>query len=107
MSSGRAIHGGHDDLKDLEAGNGNGASLNRIETREELRNHLTQSTTISPALFEELFLSPKNVVSGELRSTFANPTPLGVMGFAVALFPLSIELSMCSGPHQTRRQNPD
>jgi hypothetical protein len=34
------------------------------------------SISISPELFEKLYLSPKNEVKGELRKTFANPTPL-------------------------------
>jgi hypothetical protein len=35
-----------------------------------------QSITISPELFEKLYLSPQNAVKGGLRNTFANPTPL-------------------------------
>jgi hypothetical protein len=34
------------------------------------------SISISPELFEKLYLSPKNEVKGDLRKTFANPTPL-------------------------------
>lgn len=34
------------------------------------------SISISPELFEQIYLSPKNRVSNNLRSTFANPTPL-------------------------------
>jgi len=34
------------------------------------------SLTISPELFEKIYLSPKNQVSGNLRSTLGNPTPL-------------------------------
>jgi hypothetical protein len=33
--------------------------------------------TISPELFEQLYLSPKNKVKGELRQTVGNPTPIG------------------------------
>ncbi|KAH7346730.1 hypothetical protein BKA65DRAFT_551627 [Rhexocercosporidium sp. MPI-PUGE-AT-0058] len=59
----------------------NGADLNRME-----------SLSISPELFEKLYLSPENNVHGDLRNTFGNPTPLAVVGFVVALTPLSIEL---------------
>lgn len=45
---------------------------------------------------ERLYLGPQNKISGQLRNTFANPTPLGVLGFAVGLFPLSIEFSTYS-----------
>jgi len=51
-------------------GNGNGAPLNR-----------TESLSISPELFEKLYLSPQNAVKGDLRKTFGNPTPLYVSLF--------------------------
>jgi len=38
--------------------------------------HQVDSLSISPELFEKLYLSPKNQVKGDLRSTFGNPTPL-------------------------------
>ena len=34
------------------------------------------SISITPELFEKIYLSPKNRVSNNLRSTFGNPTPL-------------------------------
>lgn len=34
------------------------------------------SISISPELFEKLYLSPQNQVKGQLRKTFANPTPM-------------------------------
>lgn len=34
------------------------------------------SISISPELFEKIYLSPQNKVSGDLRKTFGNPTPL-------------------------------
>lgn len=34
------------------------------------------SMSISPELFEKLYLSPENRVKGDLRKTFGNPTPL-------------------------------
>jgi hypothetical protein len=34
------------------------------------------SISIPPELFEKLYLSPQNAVKGELRKTFANPTPV-------------------------------
>ncbi|KAG4429472.1 hypothetical protein IFR05_015048 [Cadophora sp. M221] len=59
----------------------NGADLKPVE-----------SLSISPELFEKLYLSPENKVYGDLRKTFGNPTPLAIVGFVVALSPLSIEL---------------
>lgn len=43
-------------------------ALHRIRT--------TGSLSISPELFEKIYLSPQNRVAGELRKTFGNPTPL-------------------------------
>lgn len=40
--------------------------------------------TISPELFEKLYLTPKTAVTGDFRKRFANPTPLGLMGFIIA-----------------------
>ncbi len=34
------------------------------------------SISISPALFEKIYLSPKNQVAGDIRRTFGNPTPM-------------------------------
>ncbi|KAK4996138.1 hypothetical protein LTR66_004195 [Elasticomyces elasticus] len=48
--------------------------------------------TLSPEMFEQVYLAPKTVTRGELRHTFGNPTPLAVVGFCIALTPLSIEL---------------
>ena len=34
------------------------------------------SISMTPELFEKIYLSPKNQVSNNIRSTFGNPTPL-------------------------------
>jgi len=47
------------------------------------------SVTITPELFEKIYLSPKNRVSNNIRSTFGNPTPLAIVGFLISLTPLS------------------
>lgn len=46
------------------------------------------SLSISPELFEKIYLSPKNQVSNNIRSTFGNPTPLALAGFLLSLTPL-------------------
>jgi len=43
-------------------------------------------------LFEKLYLSPQTQVKGDLRKTFANPTPIALIGYIVALVPLSCDL---------------
>ena len=45
-----------------------GTALNRIRT--------AGSISISPELFEKIYLSPQNKVAGDLRKTFGNPTPV-------------------------------
>lgn len=44
---------------------------------------------MSPALFEKLYLQPHVNVKGDLRKTFGNPTPLGLIGFVLGLTPLA------------------
>lgn len=46
----------------------NDAALKRIRT--------AGSISISPELFEKIYLSPQNAVKGDLRKTFGNPTPV-------------------------------
>jgi hypothetical protein len=91
-------YGGH---HRLDASHDSGTALQQIRT--------AGSVSISPELFEKLYLSPQNKVAGELRKTFGNPTPLYVIptyawsyphtntysaliGFLLALHPLSMTL---------------
>ncbi|KAI5212267.1 GPR1/FUN34/YaaH-class plasma membrane protein-like protein [Aureobasidium subglaciale] len=59
------------------------------------------SISISPELFEKLYLSPQNKVAGELRKTFGNPTPLALVGFLLSLTPLSCMLMGWRGASNT------
>lgn len=59
------MRGGH---QHLDESHDSGAALNRIRT--------AGSISISPELFEKLYLSPENKISGDLRKTFGNPTPM-------------------------------
>lgn len=53
-----------------------------IETQDALHHVRTAGTiSISPELFEQMYLSPENRVKGELRKTFGNPTPIGKSTF--------------------------
>jgi len=65
----------------------NGA--NRQEKEDDMGVHLSQikssgGMTISPELFEKLYLTPKTAPTGDFRKRFANPTPLGLMGFIIS-----------------------
>lgn len=59
-------------------------ALKRIQT--------SGSISISPELFEKIYLGPQNKVAGDLRKTFGNPTPVALCGFLLSLTPLSCEL---------------
>lgn len=58
-----------------------GAKANGYDTegdRMEDLNRFRSATSIAmtPELFEKLYLSPQNKIHGDLRKTFANPTPM-------------------------------
>lgn len=59
---------------------GIGAPLEKIDT--------IGSISLTPEQFERMYLGPQNKVKGDLRKTFANPTPIGLAGFLLALTPL-------------------
>jgi hypothetical protein len=61
-------------LKHNDHGNGISPDDERNEMLQRLRS--TASVNMSPELFEKLYLTPQNNVKGELRKTFANPTPM-------------------------------
>ncbi|KAF2722830.1 hypothetical protein K431DRAFT_265964 [Polychaeton citri CBS 116435] len=50
------------------------------------------SLSISPELFEKIYLAPEKRVAGDLRKRMGNPTPLGLIGFLLCLTPLSCDL---------------
>lgn len=51
------------------------------EHRDEMLDRIqtAASISLSPELFEQLYLAPQNQVKGQLRQTLGNPTPLGEM----------------------------
>ncbi|KAF2433583.1 GPR1/FUN34/YaaH-class plasma membrane protein [Tothia fuscella] len=64
-----------------------------MESDDALRRIRTAgSISISPELFEKIYLSPQNNVKGDLRKTFGNPTPIALIGFLLCLSPLSCDL---------------
>ena len=59
--------------------NGNAYHMNDTNLDHETvlkRIRTAGSISISPELFEKIYLSPQNVVKGDLRKTFGNPTPV-------------------------------
>ena len=49
---------------------------NTTRTENLTRSETLQSINLTQEQFEKLYLTPPNKVSGDLRRTFANPTPL-------------------------------
>ena len=68
--------------------------IGREHSSDEALNKMrtANSVTITPELFEKMYLNPQNNVKGDLRQTFGNPTPLALLGFLLSLSPLSCEL---------------
>ncbi|KAL8742651.1 MAG: hypothetical protein Q9184_008219 [Pyrenodesmia sp. 2 TL-2023] len=82
-----------DTRPDRNSANHGGATGNKVHPGNPLTPPQTNgSMTISPELFEKLYLSPENRVRGNLRKTFGNPTPLALVGFLLSLTPLSCDL---------------
>lgn len=80
-------------MADLER-NGNHEHLSEgMDSDAALRKIRTAgSISISPDLFEKLYLGPQTQVKGDLRKTFGNPTPIALVGFLLCLSPLSCDL---------------
>lgn len=54
--------------------NGTGPEDDALASMNRLRS--AQSVSMSPEMFEKLYLSPPSNVKGQLRKTFGNPTPM-------------------------------
>ncbi|KAF2801392.1 uncharacterized protein BDZ99DRAFT_239685 [Mytilinidion resinicola] len=89
----RGGHNGAPLEKDFSNGNYHQHLDNSHGSDEALRRIQTAgSISISPELFEKIYLSPQNRIHGDLRRTFGNPTPLALIGFLLSLSPLSCDL---------------
>lgn len=85
------------DVEKDHANGGNAVNGNKYDLHHDTHDEHTAlsrlrtagSLSISPELFEKIYLSPKNQVSNNIRSTFGNPTPLALGGFLLSLTPLS------------------
>lgn len=77
----------HDDKANDFAGhevNGNGRA--GMPTLEQVRTQ--GSFMITPEMFERMYLAPQNQVTGSLRTTVGNPTPIGLGGFLIGYCPI-------------------
>lgn len=66
--NGNQVNGGYDPYHLGDNNMDSDTALKRIRT--------AGSISISPELFEKIYLSPQNAVKGDLRRTFGNPTPV-------------------------------
>jgi len=63
-----------------------------IEQSELHRIRSAGALTISAEMFEKIYLTPKTFKDDHLRKKFANPTPLGLMGYAISVCTFSAVL---------------
>ena len=82
MSSSPSHHASNG-VDDIEKGT-NDLNLSKTQT--------ISGMTISPELFEKLYLTPKVPHAGDYNKRFANPTPLGFVGFVISTFTFAIVL---------------
>jgi len=93
----QTVNGAHSETLEKDYANGYSNDSNHLHgnmgSEDALRRIRTAgSISISPELFEKIYLSPQNQVKGDLRKTFGNPTPLALIGFLLSLSPLSCDL---------------
>jgi len=83
--------GNHEHLSDTTDGD---LALRKIRT--------AGSISISPELFEKLYLSPKDSASAGniIRKTIGTPTPIALVGFLLSLTPLACDLMGWRGAGQ-------
>ena len=83
------LTGASHESKDFSDQNGTSRQMHVDEntSKDAVLRHIRTSSavSISPELFEKFYLSPQNKVSGDLRKTFSNPTPLYVCPVILAL----------------------
>ncbi|OJJ79087.1 uncharacterized protein ASPGLDRAFT_137519 [Aspergillus glaucus CBS 516.65] len=78
-------------MSDLENnGNDFGLSGSREDALQRVRTAGTLS--ISPELFEKLYLTPQTPSKASLRGVIGNPSALGLLGFSISLGPLCCQL---------------
>ena len=56
------------------------------DTIEPSLHKTATNITLSPELFEKLYLTPKVPHVGDAYKRYANPTPMGFVGFVISTF---------------------
>ena len=65
-------------------------SVDKIPTLTQVRS--AGSISLTPELFEKLYLTPKTPHTGDALKRYANPTPLGFVGFVISTMTFSMVL---------------
>lgn len=60
--------------------------------KPQLTQTVSNAYTISPELFEKLYLTPKVPRAGDAAKRYANATPLGFVGFVISAMTFSMVL---------------
>ncbi|KAK0749085.1 GPR1/FUN34/yaaH family-domain-containing protein [Schizothecium vesticola] len=68
------------------------AKNGHVHDEEKGLYRTTTGVTMSPELFEKLYLTPKVPHVGDYNRRFANPTALGFVGFVISAFTFSVVL---------------
>jgi len=68
------------------------ADYGRSKEDENGLRTTTTAITISPEMFEKLYLTPKTPRVGDNNKRFANPTPIGLVGFVISTMTFSMVL---------------
>ncbi|KAI1097991.1 GPR1/FUN34/yaaH family-domain-containing protein [Jackrogersella minutella] len=79
--------------------NYNGTNVHHDEEKGLQRTETT--VTMPPELFEKLYLTPKVPQVGDYNRRFANPTPLGIVGFVISTFTFAMVLMGWGGAEGT------
>ncbi|OTB01700.1 hypothetical protein M426DRAFT_265605 [Hypoxylon sp. CI-4A] len=75
----------------------------KVETHDEEKglNRSETTVTMPPELFEKLYLTPKVPIAGDYNRRFANPTPLGIVGFVISTYTFAMVLMGWGGAEGT------
>jgi uncharacterized protein len=65
-------------------------SVDKIPSLTQVRS--AGSISLTPELFEKLYLTPKTPHKGDNLKRYANPTPLGFVGFVISTMTFSMVL---------------
>lgn len=81
-------------------------AVHSASDEEKGLHRTTTGVTMSPELFEKLYLTPKVPHVGDYNKRFANPTALGFVGFVISTFTFSMVLMGWGGANPSKGMSP-